>query len=514
MVNLRLKLAAILSLPTLLLALIISTFAQETSGVGSTPFSPAPYRVGERLTYNVSFSSFPTAAHIEVEVLARGTYFGREAIQMRAHVETSGVVNVALFAINNDYITYVDPNTGLPFHSETVAREASRASDTVQDFNQPAGTIATSSKRAGIPGTYDFLSAFYRLRALPLAEGSTYDFVVRGETEEYQAELKVTGRQIVQTNVGSFNAIVSQVRVANNSKANGYRVRIFFSEDERHVPVLITAHVSSGDIRAELAGSELVSSPVSTPSATPPPSVLASPTATPSGLQPQSSDDPVLPFKVGEQLNYQIFLAGSNTPVANANFQVRGRSRYFDHDGFLLTVQAQTTNAAQRIFAANDQINSYVDPKGLLPYRTEMNIVEGKRRSNQTLTINQEYGTATTVNGEKIEIPVGTHDYVSFFYAVRTFNLTPPKRNAISILINKKPATLFVTSLKRETIELGPQKIPAIALSLNTDDPRSEKYQLRIWVSDDKRRLPLRITATTEIGVVRADLVILPITSQ
>jgi hypothetical protein len=242
--------------------------------------------------------------------------------------------------------------------------------------------------------------------------------------------------------------------------------------------------------------------------------VLASPTATPSGLQPQSSDDPVLPFKVGEQLNYQIFLAGSNTPVANANFQVRGRSRYFDHDGFLLTVQAQTTNAAQRIFAANDQINSYVDPKGLLPYRTEMNIVEGKRRSNQTLTINQEYGTATTVNGEKIEIPVGTHDYVSFFYAVRTFNLTPPKRNAISILINKKPATLFVTSLKRETIELGPQKIPAIALSLNTDDPRSEKYQLRIWVSDDKRRLPLRITATTEIGVVRADLVILPITSQ
>ena len=214
MVNLRLKLAAIFSLPTLLLALIISTFAQETSGVGSTPFSPAPYRVGERLTYNVSFSSFPTAAHIEVEVLARGTYFGREAIQIRAHVETSGVVNVALFAINNDYITYVDPNTGLPFHSETVAREASRASDTVQDFNQPAGTIATSSKRAGIPGTYDFLSAFYRLRALPLAEGSTYDFVVRGETEEYQAELKVTGRQIVQTNVGSFNAIVSQVRVA------------------------------------------------------------------------------------------------------------------------------------------------------------------------------------------------------------------------------------------------------------------------------------------------------------
>src|SRR4030095_3609497 len=186
----------------------------------------------------------------------------------------------------------------------------------------------------------------------------------------------------------------------------------------------------------------------------------------------------------------------------------------FQRDGLLLTVKAQTTGAAARVFTANDQINTYVDPKALLPYRTEMSLVEGKRVKNQQLTINQDHGTATSNGGQKIEIPVGTHDYLSLFYALRTFNLVPPKRNAISILVEDEAKSLFISSLKRETIELANQKIQAIALSLTTDDPQSDKYQLRMWVSDDRRRLPLRITANTEIGPVRADLVILPTTPQ
>src|SRR4030095_5303419 len=104
--------------------------------------------------------------------------------------------------------------------------------------------------------------------------------------------------------------------------------------------------------------------------------------------------------------------------------------------------------------------------------------------------VNQEDGSATTDKGTRLEIPVGTHDYVSFFYAVRTFSLSPPKQNAISILVENKPKTLIITSSKRETIQIGDQKISAIPLTLTTDDPQSDKYQFRMWLSDDRRRLP------------------------
>jgi len=502
-VSQSLKLFAICTSSLLLLLLVIPASPQNKSDETSVQLSPAPYRLGERLTYNVSFSNIISAAHVELQVVARGPFFGRDGLQLRGHVETTGIVNAALLAMDNDYVTYVDPETGLPYRSQQIVHGPLRTSDTSNNFNSS--------------GSYDLLSAVYRFRAMPLNEGYSYYLSVRENNEEYQTELRVTDRRQVKTSVGSFNTLVTEVRSKNNPRVNGYNLRIYFSDDERHIPVLITARLSAGEIRAELAGSEFVT-PVAPPPGTP---LIANPQRT----QPITSELPVghaadngalegLPFKVGEQLNYEIYVASVAVPAGTATYQVRSHSRYFDHDGLMFTVSAQTTPALQRLFFANDQISSYVDPKTLLPFRTEMNLTEGSRRIIQTLTLNQDYGSVTTDKGLKIEIPIGTHDLLSAFYVLRTFRLAPPKRNAISILVNNRPRTLIVTSLKRESIQLGSQTIPSIQVSLTTDDPQGDKYVLRAWISDDERRLPLRIAAMTKLGVLRADLAILPLVAQ
>jgi hypothetical protein len=221
-----------------------------------------------------------------------------------------------------------------------------------------------------------------------------------------------------------------------------------------------------------------------------------------------------LPFKIGEQLNYQVFIGTNNTPMGLASFQVRGRQRYFDHDGVFLNVTAQTTGAAAALFVARDQIDSYVDPKALLPFRTVLNLVEGRRRLNQTISLDQNAGVAVIDSGLKLDVPVGTHDHVSFFYVLRTFNFASKKRNAVSVLVENQPKTLFVEALEKQVLQLGNQRVPAIALSITTDDPQPDKYQLRMWISDDRQRLPLRVTCTTKLGPLRADLAILPITPQ
>jgi hypothetical protein len=505
-VNLSLKPPFISLLTILLFALVFPLLAQQSEAVTPLALSQSPYRVGEKLTYNVSFSNFPSAAHVEVEVVSHAVHFGRDAIQLRAHVETTGVVNVALFAINNDYITYVDPETGLPFRSEETVRDAIKSSDSVQDFNQPAGNEAIPPKQKGFPGTFDFVSGFYRARALPLNEGGVYNFSVRAEASEYQAELKVIGREVIRTNVGSFPAIVTQIKVSNSPLRS---LKAYFSDDAGHVPVLILARLSAGELRAELAGSELIKPPTETPTPTPP--IIAAPAPTPAGPLPLSAN---FPFKLGEQLNYQVFIGSSNTPLGLVSFQIRGRSRYFERDGVFLTVSAQTTGAAATMFVAKDQIDSYVDPKSLLPYRTVMNLAEGTRRLNQILTVSQETGTVTSDKGAKIDVPVGTHDYVSFFYVLRTVTPIQGKKNAISMLVENEPKTIFIDPLPRESIQLGPRRVQAIPLRLTTDDQDADKYQFRVWLSDDHQRLPLRITCNTKLGPLRADLAILPTTSQ
>ena len=504
--NLSLKPPFISTLIILFLAFVFPVFAQENGGQPPSSFSTAPYRVGERLTYNVAFSNFPDAAHVEVEIVSRGMHFGREAIQVRAHAETNGVINVALFAINNDYTTYIDPATGLPFRVEESARDAIKSADSVQDFNQPAGNEAIPPKQHGFPGTYDLISAFYRARALPLTNGAVYDLSVRGQGVEYQAELKVVGRDLIRTNVGSFPTIVTEVKVNNAPFRN---LKIYFSDDERHVPVLVTARVRSGDLTAELAGSEIIKPPEAAP--TPKPAIIVAPAPKPEA-PPALPEN--LPFKIGEQLNYQVFIGTNNTPMGLAGFQVRGRQRYFDHDGVFLNVTAQTTGAAAALFVARDQIDSYIDPVSLLPFRTVMNLVEGRRRLNQTLAYDQNAGAAVVNNGLKLDVPVGTHDYVSFFYALRTFNFAAKKRNALSVLVENKPKTLFIEAQKRESIQLGDRTVPALALSITSDDPQPDKYQLRMWISDDRQRLPLRLTCMTKLGLLRADLAILPTIPQ
>jgi hypothetical protein len=222
-----------------------------------------------------------------------------------------------------------------------------------------------------------------------------------------------------------------------------------------------------------------------------------------------------LPFTIGEQLNYRVYLGGGSAAVGLVTYQVRSRSRYFDHDGVMLTTSAQTTDAAQRIFVVNDQLTSYVDPGTFLPYRFEQALAEGKRRSSEIWTINQDYGNATKQGAPKIDIPIGTHDYLSIFYAVRSMNLAPSKQNAVSILVNGRPKTMIITAVQRDTIQLDSQKIPAIQIKLTTpEDQQPDKFQLRAWISTDDRRLPLRLTANTALGNLRADLVILSVTPQ
>ena len=506
--NLSLKPPLISTFLLLFLASLFPVAAQN----GAHSFSQGPYRVGERLTYNISYSSFPSAAHAEFEIMARGNFYDRDAIQLRAHLETTGVINVALFAINNDYMTYIDPETGLPFRSQETARDAMTSAAASHDFTQSAGNEAIPPKVRALGGTFDFLSAFYRARALPLTDGAEYDLTIRSEGVDYQIELKVTGRQTVRTNVGSFETIVTQVKSDSRFK----NVRIYFSADERHVPVLFTGRVSSGELRAELAGSEMIEAAPPTPVA--PPKVDPNPNpvpTTPPATPTNNADIAHLPFALNEQLNYQIFIGSNTAALGTASFQVKGRSRHFDRDGIYLTVTAQTTNAAASVFVARDQIDSYVEPKGLLPYRTVLSLAEGKRRLNQTITTNQETGTMSIDGAStRLEVPVGTHDLLSFFYALRTFNLALTKRNSIPVLVENKAKTLIAIATKRETIDLGGRQVPAIAVSITTEDPEPDKYQLRMWVSDDRRRLPLRLTAMTQLGQLRADLAILPTASH
>jgi len=191
------------------------------------------------------------------------------------------------------------------------------------------------------------------------------------------------------------------------------------------------------------------------------------------------------------------------------NLSLKTRGRFFNRDGLQFTWLAQTSGGG--ILPIKDQMTSFVDPETLIPFRTEINFAEGSWRNARNYNLDQERGLAT-VEGktDRQEIPIGTHDLVSALYAIRTFDFSGLRQNAISIMAVDRPRTLFVKAERRETIDLNGQKVPAIMLKVTTDDQDPDKLQIRIWIGDDARRLPLRIMASMGTAAVRADLVITP----
>ncbi|HVF68880.1 MAG TPA: DUF3108 domain-containing protein, partial [Pyrinomonadaceae bacterium] len=511
----------------------------RASDVSAGPFNPAPYRVGEHLTYTVAFSNFAVAAHVELSVASRGQLYGREGVELQAHVETVGVISAALYAIDNNYVSFVDPSTGLPYRARQEIREGARVQNVTRDYNTPLGESAIPSKQtvAAPSASFDLLSALYRLRALPLAPGASYTLAVQNGEAAYNVELRVTGRENLKTNLGSSAAIVTQARVRGNPEADSYRVTVYFSDDERHVPLLITARHRAGEIRAEIASAEILTEaqpvagapnlaqPTSAqpgvvipPATRPgPPAAGGATTATDGGATAASAPpavDPALPFKPGDELNYNFFLANGPQPIGTASFRVRARARYFNRDGLLFNASLQTAGAGATLFPVSDQFNSYVDAVTLLPFRAEQTIAEGQRRARFVVSSDQGSGSALFEDGTRVEVPVGTHDLLSVFFALRSFDLTPGKRTTVSLLVNKRPRVLVITALRRAELALAGQQIPAVELALATNDPAGDRFNLRLWVSTDKRRLPLRLTATTPLGPVRADLAIIPTALQ
>jgi hypothetical protein len=456
--------------------------AQKHVDVAQVPVSNAAYAVGERLTYNVAFSSYATAAYIET-VIARNTQSG--ATELRAHVETLNPVYVALYPINKDYVASFDQATG-----------------------------ATDG------GVFDLLAAVYRVRALPLEPKQTYRISVRDDAGQvYDAEIRVIGTERIGTLAGAFTTRIAEIRLRGASHIRIYDpihhrthlnlqdMRVYFSDDARHLPVRLTARIDKSDLRVNLASAELPPATLVTSSA-------PEPTPTPPAMALTVASSNALPFNTGEQLNYNFFLAGTVQPVGAASLQVQRRANYLGRDGLLLTGTVETSGVGARLFPVRDQINSYVDPTSLLPFRSEINLAEGTRRDNSIVTFEQDRGRAILDSGARIEIPTGTYDYLSALYALRLFDLTPPKRTAFALWVNNRPHTFYVNALRRETIELNNQRINAVQLSITTDEANPDKNYLRLWISADKRRLPLRLTANTPLGTLRADLAIIPLSNQ
>ena len=224
----------------------------------------APWMKGERLEYELNWG-FVTAGYATIEVKPRKD--GKSEIY--TYATANKTVN-KFYPVHDTVYTLVR-NKGLmtdvfrkslhegTFHNKSLIRfdrDAKKAvlSDTV--FKDPVNHYVKRSADTSvtIEGLeHSIMSAFYLVRSLPLKEGVTSRFSAVSGKKRYELKVITHKREKIKTDLGEFNTIkVEPVLDGDGIFNSSGRIFIWFTDDEKRIPVLMQCEIKLGSIKAKL----------------------------------------------------------------------------------------------------------------------------------------------------------------------------------------------------------------------------------------------------------------------
>lgn len=216
-----------------------------------------PLVVGERLEYAINLLAIP-AGSARMEVQTAPAVGGRAKVKLVTTAESNDFVSL-FFPVKNRVESWIGADDLLPDRLRFWRREGNRREDfdVVFDRRQGKATIvkngATSERQ--IPrDTHGPLSCLYFLRSVPrLLPGTAITIPIHHDRKNYEVEVRVETLEYVSGPWGRVEAIrVLVVMPFRGIFLNEGNLRIWLTNDERRVPIVMQAKVIVGSVRAVL----------------------------------------------------------------------------------------------------------------------------------------------------------------------------------------------------------------------------------------------------------------------
>jgi len=218
------------------------------------------------------------------------------------------------------------------------------------------------------------------------------------------------------------------------------------------------------------------------------------------------------PFPPGEKLTFQV--RWSFIPAGKVVLEILPVETLYGLSAYHFVMTARTYPLVDVFYKVRDRIDSYTDTQMTrsLLYRERST---GRRPKDVTVTFNWEQGEVQYSNfGEKrapIPLLSGAFDPLSIFYAFRLADLSKNTQVKAPMSDGKKCVVGRATVIKRETIFLvsGVYDTYLVEPELKHIGgvfEKSPNAKMKIWVTADERRIPVRIKSKVKVGSFVAEL--------
>lgn len=223
-------------------------------------------------------------------------------------------------------------------------------------------------------------------------------------------------------------------------------------------------------------------------------------------------------FQEGEEVTYKMFYNWKFVWVAagEVTFRVKDMGNQY-----YLSAVGRTYRSYDPFFKVRDTYECYVDKKTMLPTVSIRQVEEGKYRLYDKVTFDRKRNVAKSLRGksketaEIAEYPIDNciHDILSIIYFARNVDfadMNPGEKIPIDLFMDKETWPLSVTYRGQEEQKRikGNGKFNTMVFSpqLISGEYFKEGDEMKVYVSDDKNRLPLIIESPLSVGSVKAVL--------
>lgn len=212
-------------------------------------------------------------------------------------------------------------------------------------------------------------------------------------------------------------------------------------------------------------------------------------------------------FGPGEEASYSLDYGVIN--AGEGTFYVMPMIDYHGSHCFHLRTRARSNRFFSAVFRVRDQADSFMDADSLHTRYFNKRLREGDFRRDTEIHFDQEAGKAYFPDGKENDIEPGTQDVLSAFFRVRTMDLEPGMEFDLPTHGDNEMYPLRVKVLRREELDtqiFGRVQCLVVQPFLSDDGLFKHEGDLLLWMTDDERKVPVKMRANVPVGAIEATL--------
>ncbi|MDU1891912.1 MAG: DUF3108 domain-containing protein [Dysgonomonas sp.] len=227
-------------------------------------------------------------------------------------------------------------------------------------------------------------------------------------------------------------------------------------------------------------------------------------------------------FQAGEDMTYDLYFKyGLIHTKAGTSTLKTVSERYNNTSALKMTLTAKSTGTARKLFKLNDTLSCYMS-KDLVPLAYIKNAEEGDDYTQEKVTYSYS-GQGVAINAirhkngnfkfdEKLTANGCIYDMMSVVYYARTLNYKDMRKgqsSKVDFISGRKKVNMEIKYDGTEVVEANDgnkYNCWKLTLSIMDDAFDNRKEAMKVYITSDDNRMPVRLDSKLNIGSTRAML--------